>query len=350
MTSRVAHAGDMRALQRIVAASALVAAGCDGGGYDLVPLTVESWGSLDANPVMAGGELWTWPAVYTDYDGHTVATNVSVTPPELADVSLEEGGKYVVIRPASPSGGTAPITYPEDGYGWIHVEVQGGYAFDRRFWVEPVVSSAIEVEGVPLSYFPERRLPGDRLAVFEGERLSLSLRHRTAEGIVALGHDDATWSAEGIQLAEIETSTYDSYETYDRSLLRYGQAISAGSATIRAGTSSLALDVVPQKTTARIEAIGIGPTSHDAQHPLTLRVGESPSLTVMAYTDDGRYIFGGSPFIPLIVTSSDDSVVHPRDGQTLTGRTIRLDGYGSGTATVTISFDGQSIDVPVTVE
>jgi hypothetical protein len=335
-----------------VAASTLAAGGCDGGGFALEPLTVEGYGSFDANPVMAGGELWASAIFYTDYDEHTRATRVTVTPPELADVTLVEDGDFLVIHARAQESGTArsPLTYPEDGYGSFHVELESGYSFDQRFWVEPAVSSTIEAAGVPLSYFPERRLPGDRLAVFEGERLSLSLRHRTAEGLVALGHDDSAWSADGIQLAEIEMDAYDAYPYYDRSLLRYGQAIAAGSATIRAGSSSLAVDVVPQKTTARIEAIGNGATSFDAAHPLHMNVGESPSLTVFAYTDDGRYIFGGSPFIPVVVTSSDDGVVQPRDGQTVTSRTVRLDGYRSGTATLTITFDGLSIDVPVTVD
>ncbi len=341
-----------RLIDVVVAASVLGAGACDGGGYHLQPLTVEGYGSLDANPLMAGGELWARAVIFTDYDAFTRATRVTVTPPELADVTIDETGDLVVIHPRAEQTGTAtsPLTYPEDGYGWLHVELDNGDRFEQTFWVEPVVSTTIEVEGVPLSAFPEDTLPGERLAVFEGERLSLSLRHRTAEGIVALGHDGATWSAEGIQLADVEAGVYDDYDIYDRSLLRYAQAISAGSATIRAGSSSLALDIVPQKTTARIEAIGVGPAPFDADHPLHMNVGESPSLTVFAYTEDGRYIFGGSPFIPVVVTSTDDDVVRPRGGQTLTSRTVRLDGYRSGTATVTISFDGRSIDVPVTVD
>lgn len=337
-------------INAVIGASVLAAAACDGGGFSLEPLTVDGYGSLDFNPVMAGGELWASAIFFTDYDAHTRSARVTVTPPELAEVSLAEDGDFLVIHPRAAQTGTAtvPLTYPEDGYGTFHVELENGSVFDQRFWVEPAVSSSIEVDGVPLSAFPDHTLPGGRLAVFEGERLSLSLRHRAADGKVTLGHDGSTWTADGIQMAELDAVEREYH--YDLSLLRYAQAIAAGAATIRAGDASLALDIVPQRTTARLEALGPGATPIDAEHPLAFHLGESPSLVVMAYTEDGRYIFGGSPFIPVVVTSTNVGVVQPRDGQSLSSRIVRLDGYGSGTATVTISFDGQSIDVPVTVE
>jgi hypothetical protein len=333
---------------RGIVAVALLAGACGEAGYDLVPVTSEHYASLEMNPVMAGGELWAWPAVYTDYDGHARATRVSVTPPELAEVSLVDDGRFVVIRPSAVQQGTLPAPVPEDGHGWIHVELGSGVTFDRTFWVEPRVSSSIEVEGVPLSAFPERRLPGERLAVFEGERLPLTLRHRAADGTVVLGHDDTTWSAEGVQLAEAGAPAMD--DQIDWSLRRHARAISAGEASIRAGGASLALDIVPQRTTARVEVIGAGASRFGAEHPIQLAVGGSLWLNVMAYTADGRYIFGGPPFVPVVVSSTDYGVAALENGPTSTSRSIRISGYGSGTATLTIGFDGQSINVPITVE
>lgn len=318
---------------------------CGPGAYDLEPLTVDSeCYSLDC-PLLAGGEVVTRPVFYSDITELVRAKSVSVSPPELAEATVD--GEYIVIRPAAISGGAEPGgAAPNEGA--IHVTLPDGSEFHRTFSVQPRLSTAVlpDRKRVPIDLFPERRLPGERLAMFDGDALVVIAEHRTVDGQRLLGHDTTSWSADGVQLASLDAAFGD----YDQELVRRVRALAPGAATVAFGSASLPLDIVPPRTAARLEAIHRYAESIEAGANIRSSAGGSVTVRLLAFASDGRYIYGGPPFLPVTVTSSDPSIVAAAEREIYPDRDVRLEGYRSGTATVTLSFDGLSIDVPITVD
>lgn len=321
---------------------------CGPGAYDLEPLTVDSeCYTLDC-PLLAGGEVVTRPVYYSDVTELVLAKSVSVSPPELAEATVD--GEYIVIRPAaraSMTGGVEPsAAAPNEGA--IHVTLADGSEFHRTFRVEPRFSTAVvpDRNRVPLDLFPERKLPGERLAMFDGDALVVIGEHRTVDGQRLLGHDATSWTSDGVQLATLDAA----YGDYDQELVRRVRALAPGAATVAFGSASLPLDIVPPRTAARLEVIHRYAQSIEAGSNIRSSVGGGVTVRLLAYAADGRYIYGGPPFLPVTVTSSDPSIVAAGDREIYPDRDVWLEGYRSGTATVTLSFDGLSIDVPVTVD
>lgn len=336
----------MRAtLALIIGTIATIGLGACGGNYDVMPITADDeCYSLDC-PLMAGGELRAYPVFNSDVTEIVHPVRVTVSPPELADVTLD--GDVLVIRAAEMASGTEPsATLP--GYGELHVELENGNDFYRTFNVEPRATTAVvpDRNRVPLDLFPERRLPGERLAMFDGDALVLIAEHRAIEGQRLLGHDGTVWASEGVQLASLEPA----YGDYDQELVRRVRALVPGAATVGFGSAALPLDIVPPKTAARLEVINRYAQSIEAGSNIHSSAGGGVTVRLLAYAADGRYIYGGPPFLPVTVTSSDPSIVAAGDREIYPDRDVWLEGYRSGTATVTVSFDGLSIDVPVTVD
>jgi hypothetical protein len=174
---------------RAIFAIPMLLVACGPGGYDLQPVSVDSeCYSLDC-PMLAGGEVITRPLYFTDYTDYALAKSVEVSPPELADATID--GDYIVIHPAPVSQGTDPSP-AGSGFGTLHVTLVDGGEFYRTFSVEPRFSTSVvpDRDRVPLDLFPERKLPGERLAVFDGEELVVIAEHRTVDGRRLLGHDD----------------------------------------------------------------------------------------------------------------------------------------------------------------
>lgn len=323
----------------------LVMAAC-GGSYDLEPLSRESYASLDT-PVMAGGETVARPVFYSDVTELLIATGVRVSPPDLAEVSLDGDGRYVVIRPPAPSAapGPGPSTLTP-GHGTLHVTLDSGAVFERAFSVAAVASTTILPQRVPVAAFPARRLPGERLAVFEGEELLLTAHHRDVDGSPVLGHAADTWTGDNVQLVELDEDN----SSVDRALLRLVRPIGPGPAQVRLGTATLPLDVVPARTTVRLELVR---DYDDSATPLTeLRIvaGHYVRVIVLAYAEDGRFIYGGPPYIPLGVTSSDPGVIALDERQPArSDRAVAFRTDAVGAATLTFSFDGASLELPVVV-
>jgi hypothetical protein len=316
---------------------------CGDGGFDVEPVTADyECSSLDC-PILAGGELVARAVSFSDYTAGEVAQSVTVEPPELATATID--GDYIIIHTVPIAAGTEPAA-AAPGLGTLHVTLVDGRDFYRTFSVEPRFTTAIvpDRRHVPLDAFPERRLPGEGLAMFDGESIVVYAEHHTVDGRRLLGHDDAMWSADGVQLAEASSP----YTELDVALLRGVRGLATGAASVSLGTATLPLDIVPPHSAARLEIAGYTAT-YPAGASLHTHVGGSTSVRVLAYTADGRYIHGGPPFLPITVTSSDPSIV---SGVAAAGsdRSVELTGYGSGTAIVTLSFDDVSIDVPFTVE
>jgi hypothetical protein len=335
----------MRATLALILTIGTIGLGACGGSYDVMPITADDeCYSLDC-PLMAGGELRTYPVFNSDITEIVHPIRVTVSPPELADVTLD--GDVIVIRAAEIPGGTEPsATLP--GYGELHVELESGGDFYRTFDVKARATTAVvpDRNRVPLDLFPERKLPGERLAMFDGDALVLIAEHRSIDGQRLLGHDGTVWASDGVQLATLEPA----YGDYDQELVRRVRALVPGAATVAFGAASLPLDIVPPKSVARLEVINRYAQSIEAGSNIRASAGGGVTVRLLAYAADGRYIYGGPPFLPITVTSSDPSIVDVGDREIYPDRDIWLTGYGSGTATVTLSFDGLSMDVPVTVD
>lgn len=331
----------MRALSTVL----MFFAACGPGAYDLEPLTVDDeCYTLDC-PLLAGGELVTRSVFYSDITELVRAKSVSVSPPELADATVD--GEFIVIRPAAIGGGGEPWAAASNE-GAIHVTLADGSEFHRTFSVQPRFSTAVvpDRNRVPIDLFPERRLPGERLAMFDGEALVVIGEHRAIDGQRLLGHDATSWTSDGVQLASLEAA----YADFDPELVRRVRALAPGAATVSLGSASLPLDIVPPRTAARLEVINRHAQTIETGAMIRSAAGGGVTVRLLAYAADGRYIYGGPPFLPVTVTSSDPSIVAAGDRVIYPDRDVWLEGYRSGTATVTLSFDGLSIDVPVTVD
>jgi hypothetical protein len=329
---------------RAIIAIPMLLAACGPGGYDLEPITVDSeCYTLDC-PLLAGGEVLARAVYYSDYTERVRARSVTVSPPELATATVD--GDYIVIRPAAMTGGTDP-SVASTNFGVLTVTLPDGAEFERTFTVEPRYSTSIvpDRNHVPMELFPERKLPGERLAMFDGEALVVYAEHRTISGHRLLGHTDDAWTADGVQLAEIQAS----YGEADTALVRRVRGLATGTGSVSLGAATLPLDIVPPATTARIEALHPTATSF-GDVAIQTYVGGGTTVRLLAYAADGRYIYGGPPFLPLVVTSSDPSIANLGDRAISADRDLYIEGYGSGTTTLTVSFDGLSIDLPVTVE
>jgi hypothetical protein len=321
----------------------ILLAACESGGYDLEPVAADSeCYTLDC-PLLAGGEVLARAIYFTDYDGLARAESVDVSPPELATVTID--GEYIVIRPAALAAGAVP-SIESSGYGTFHVTLVDGSDFYRTFLVAPRASTAVVPDRtrVPLELFPGRKLPGERLAMFDGEAMVVYAEHRTVDGQRLLGHDDSTWTSEGVQLADIEGAS-----DIDHALVRRVRGLATGAASVSLGGATLPLDIVPPHTTARLEIASYA-AAYPANTVIYTSALASTTIRLLAYASDGRYIHGGPPFLPVTVTSSDPSIVAAGDRGIAADRQVELTGYRSGTATVTLTFDDLSIDVPVTVE
>jgi hypothetical protein len=330
---------------RAIFAIPMLLVACGPGGYDLEPITVDDeCYTLDC-PLLAGGEVFARAIYFTDYDQLVRARSVSVAPPELATASVD--GEYIVIRPAAFRAGTDPYV-GDPAYGVLTVTLPDGAEFERTFTVAPRFATSVvpDRNHVPMDLFPERKLPGERLAMFDGEAVVVYAEHRTIDGQRLLGHNDDGWTAEGVQLAEIQAS----YGQADTALVRRVRGLATGTGSVALGAATLPLDIVPPRSAARIDIVNPHASSIAAGSMVHAYVGSVTTVRVLAYAADGRYIYGGPPFLPVVVTSSDPSIVRLDDRAITADRDLRLEGYGSGTATLTVSFDGLSTDVPVTVE
>jgi hypothetical protein len=149
-----------------------------------------------------------------------------------------------------------------------------------------------------------------------------------------------------VQLAELAPT----YGELDASLVRGVRGLAVGEARVSLGSATLPLDIVPPRTAARIEAVDRNAQSIEAGSAVRTYVGGNTTVRILAFAADGRYIYGGPPFLPVVVTSSDPSIANVGDRAISADRDLSIAGYGSGTTTLTVSFDGLSIDVPVTVD
>jgi len=330
-------------MRRTIAAIALLAA-CGGVDYDVEPLAAESYASLES-PLAADSETIARPVAYSDVTALLVARTISVSPPDLAEASLDRNGRDIVIRPladpASPGSGSSPSP-PRQGS--LLVTLDSGVQFERAFTVAPRETTQVVPHLVPLEAFPARKLPGERLAVFAGAEVLLRAEHYTADGVRLLGHTRDAWTADNVALAELD----ETYGDLDRALLRLARPIGPGPAHVSLGAATLPLDIVAPRTTARL---GLALAYEPSDVPLReLRViaGGYVALYVLAYAEDGRYIYGGPPVIPLTITSTNPTViaVADRDGPG-PDRLVRFATNAVGTATLSFSFDGTSIELPV---
>lgn len=325
----------------------ILLAACGPGEYEVEPLTTDyDCPTFDHCAVMAGGELFARPILYTDVGEWLSVKSVAVEPADVAEVTVE--GDYIAIRPAPLSPGTEPS--PISGnYATLRVTLHDDYEFYRTFTIAPRATTSItpDRDRVPLDAFAERKLPGERLAIFTGDSLLLIAEHRAADGSRLLGHTSDTWTGEGVQLAELPDNNYSSY---DRELMRAARAGALGPAAVNFGTSTLALDVVSSGSTARLEVINHSNVLLGDARPLNVSAGSAVQVQLLAYAPDGRYIYGGPPYFPVTVTTSDPSIADLEGRTIYADRNVWLKGYRSGTATLTFHFDGLTIDVPVSVE
>lgn len=326
-------------------AGLLVMAAC-GGAYDVQPFGTESYASLD-QPMMAGSTVYAWPVYYSDVTELLRAETVTVSPPDLAEVTLESAGRVLAIRTRELA---APGTEPAGiagNTGTLHLTFAEGGWFDRAFTVLPGASSALVPSGVPLAAFPERKLPGERLAIFQGEELFVTLMHYSADGTHLLGHTDDAWTGDNVQLSELEPT----YDGLDISLMRLVRPVGSGPAYISVGSATLPLDIVAPRSTARLAlAQYYEHNAGESLAPLTTLPGHHTTLTVLAYAADGRFIYGGPPYLPVVATSSDPSIVDiDTTSPQRASRILSVVAHQTGTATIRIEFDGQVTDLPVTV-
>jgi hypothetical protein len=307
-----------------------VVAACGEGSYGAEPRAVESECSTLDCPLAAGGEVLVDPVFYGDVLELIGVTDAWVTPAGVADVQLV--GNVIVVHPHAP-----PAVVPQSGGGGPVL----GYTAERGGTFEfPISIAAIATTTVapyewelPSVTRRERLFAGNRMAAFVGDSLAVVAQHRAANGQRLLGHGFEHWSITGP--GELIELSGDVAVNTDVALIRRVHATSAGQLAIDVGGAPFVVDVVPPRSTARLE---LGQTS------VGIMVNEMTSVAVAPFTADDHYIHGGT----ITVTIDDPSVASADVSGSRNA--VQLVGLKQGSTTATITVDGTSATLPIDVD
>lgn len=311
----------------------LLVAAC-GGSYDAEPHIADFECTTFDCPMVAGGEVLANPIYASDYTTTVTASDVAVTPSDLADVRLENN--VIVLHPRAVTG-TAPSAGGGDRGTLAFTVADSGERFERPISVAPAATTTVvpyEFE-LPSVYMPARLYAGGRMAMFLGGSLVVVAQHRASDGQRLLGHGLEQWTLSGPgELAEGAPSD----DLSDSALVRWIRPTDLGEVTVSAGGVDLVLEVLPPRSTARLELERFG----FAVSSLDLMASEVASVDVLAFASDGLYIQGGT----VSVSVTDSSIVEVSAGDR---GYVNLRGHRSGTANVTIELDGVTTQFQVTV-
>jgi hypothetical protein len=317
-------------------------AACGPGVYDVQALATDDSPPVWARPLLSGGETIAYPVFYSDVEEWHVPLVAFTTPPDLAEVVID--GRYLRIRPPALPSSSVPAARQASGTLGVRVD---GALIEVPITVAARATTRLVVSGVPYGEFPSRELPGQRLAVFQGDGMLVIAEHYTDDGERLLGHTDEAWSGEGVAMAEIPEPHHLGR---DYALMRRVRPLGPGPASLAHAGATLAFDVVEPRTTARLELAWQSYQASSDRTVLRLRPGNFATLGVHAYAEDGRFIYGGPPYLPLVITSSDPAVIEVEDREATILRQQRLVARGVGTAVITVQFDGVTSELPVAVE
>lgn len=292
-----------------------VCAGCGDYLQTLAPVDDTECFGLEMCPLAVGTDVMVSARGYSDVDELEVYKDAYVAPPGL--VRLEPiDSNLLVVHPLEVGTGVIGATI---GRG------ESEHVVELEIRVAAIASTRIAARSSLLSdAFPDAAYPAGKLALFSGTTLHLHADHRDSTGQHLLGHGVESWTSEGGQLlVPPRDNGFD--PGLDRDLL--------------AGPPGVVRVSADELGALEIDVVAPGATASLALTTSRLRVApnEMSGTHVLAMTADGTPIVGPAP--DFAVTSSDPHVLRIEDIDPA-DHAFRFVGQASGTATVTITFDG----------